>query len=156
MYTQKQIAEKVGKSAFWVWKTRKLPEYQDFVDGLLLEMRQKFLDNASTVEDLFDAEVRPSIDVIRGVRDDLDEKGDTRVKAALAFIDRAPSSPKAKQEIPDKQVIINIPIKQLETMKTAFEEEGETKLLEMVQNVEGSFEIPGVQKETEIKAKVID
>ena len=130
-----------GKSYWGQWKSKvkqvenlhKRGAYRAVMQEALKQISDRIMASAADVGKVLDEEILPSLSVLRQVRDNPEEKAGDRMKAALAFIDRAPSGPRKREEGGNVRTVIQIPIKQLEGIKQALIEDGEedtVKLLE--------------------------
>jgi hypothetical protein len=130
--TLKSLAKHVGRSSAWLTGVRAKPEYQETVRRTVAVIAKRVVDGAVDVEELFNNEIRPSVETLVEVRDNPFEKAGDRVKAANSLIDHAPKAPAKKVESRN-ETILRIPVQQMQTMRQALIEEGQNDLVELLE-----------------------
>lgn len=131
--TLSELAQGCGRGIVWLSKVRKKEAYRVEVKRILIDLKQRLLDRAAQYEELFNQEIVPSLNTVVALRDDLDQKGDVRLKAAFGLLDRAPDSPQVRQANDIQRVpTIIIGQDQFNTIKNALTETGQQALLDLL------------------------
>lgn len=95
------------------------------------------VERARDPEELFNDQILDSVKALIQLRDDPFGTPTARLKAALAFLDRAPKAPKARKEVEQHKTVIALPVGALRGMQQALIDEGTPQDLEIVELLEG-------------------
>jgi hypothetical protein len=112
-------------------------EYRRVVSQLHSLVAIRIVDHVSNVDDLFNMQIGPSAATLISIRDNLWAKDSDRIKASLAFLDRATKAPKAQQISENRSVVINLPVKVMEEMRVALEQEGSQESIDVIKMMDG-------------------
>lgn len=148
-WKDEDILAYMNKPLSWLLEIREHPDYQDEVSKLRESGRKKRLNTGDSVspgdiEDLFDAEIENSLEVIIGIRDNPGETASNRMKAAQMILERAPKVPSNKREEQAPKIILNIPYQQVETLKKVSDEMGRSDLIELLEGEDYTHKESGV------------
>ena len=118
----------------------KNPNYRLFLERCLRIRSQVLVQEADgDIEGLFNDQIAASAATLMEVRDNPFESGNTRMKAANAFLDRASKAPKVRREVEERRTVISIPVNELKTMQQALLEEGtdeDNEILDLLKGVD--------------------
>lgn len=132
------IGKKLGKGTNWVSTLRGRNEnYRRTVQSFYGLIAQKIVQDAGDVKELFNGQIRASARTLIEIRDSAWAKDADRIKAALAFLDRAPEAPKATEQRDVRTQVIQIPIEVMEGMREVLVEDKGEGNLEILRLVEG-------------------
>lgn len=122
------VARRLGKNKSYVYQTGYTnPEFKQVVKQLRAIVAHRLVDQVSDVSDLFDLQIRPSASTLMGIRDDIFAKDSDRIKASLAFLDRAPRAPKSTQQVDSRSVTVQIPLSDMQNMQQALKDVGDSE-----------------------------
>lgn len=133
------ISLKTGWPIEWVLQMRRKLEYHEMV-GRCVSLRAERMCEGVGIEELFNAQVRPSARTLIEIRDNPFKKAGDRIKAAVEFLDRAPDAPKVQKLQEERKIVINLPVGELRNMQQALIEQGTEEDLEIAGILEGEFE----------------
>jgi transcriptional regulator with XRE-family HTH domain len=120
-----EIARRLGKNPNAIYTLRwRSDSYKRVVRELSTILSMKVLDSQSTVAELFNSEIRPSVDTIVSLRDNLDQKGEVRLKAALGLLDRATMVPKVGAPQDNRSMTVVLPESAVANMMEALRLDG--------------------------------
>ena len=119
-----EIEVELSRPAGSVMTLRRTPDYQILLMRCISYVTRKRTGSARNPEELFNNEIVASAQALIEVRDSPFSKGGERIKAAVAFLDRAPKAPKVRKEIDERSIVISIPLSELQNMQQALLEEG--------------------------------
>jgi len=118
----------------------KNPHYRIFLERCIRVRAQVTVQAADgDIDGLFNDQIEASAATLMEVRDNPFESGNTRMKAANAFLDRASKAPKVRKEVEERRTIISIPVNELKTMQQALLEEGtdeDNEILDLLKGVD--------------------
>lgn len=136
----KEISQRLGKSEQYVYQLRATnSDYKYIVKQFNSIVAARLVAQVADVDTLFNEQINPSVVTLMEIRDNLFARDGDRIKASLAFLDRASKAPKATAQQEIKQMIIQIPITQMKEMRKVLEEVGGGggRALEALEKVEG-------------------
>ena len=132
-----EIARRMGKSREAVYYLRTNDDnYRKVLQQLHAEVAKCVVDQFADAADLFNQQIGPSAQTLIEVRDDPFASESARIKASLAFLDRAPRAPKATQQTDVRQMVISFPVRTMQEMQQALMEEGSPASLQTRQILE--------------------
>jgi hypothetical protein len=139
------IAKKFGKANNYIYQLRATnPEYKRVVQEFYQVVSRKVVDEVTNIDELFNAQIGPSAACLMEVRDNIWAKDADRIKASLAFLDRASKAPKATASVESRSMIIQIPVSTMREMRGVLGETGEgvdRELLELLEREDGGYEV---------------
>lgn len=137
----KEIAYKMGKGEKYVYQLRYSNDnYREVVRELHSLIASRIVGGAEDINSLFNSQIGPSVRTLMDIRDDLFAKDENRIKASLAFLDRAPDAPKATQNRESKSVTLSFPVTAMKNMRDALKESGMEEELGLLDLIEGGDE----------------
>lgn len=139
------IAKKFGKANNYVYQLRAVnAEYKRVVQEFYRAVSRKVVDEITNVDELFNRQIGPSAACLMEIRDNVWAKDADRIKASLAFLDRASKAPKATANVESRSMIVQIPLSAMKEMRGVLGETGDRadiELLEMFAVEGGEFEL---------------
>jgi hypothetical protein len=139
--TQKALAAYVRRSLSWLSAVRDKPAYQELVRRTTAAVAKRIVREAVDVEQMFNDQIRPSVETLVEIRDNPFNPAKVRVSASKELLDRAPEVPRKGDDMVDFVRKILIPVQHMKAISKALNEEGEGELLEMIESEEGTFKV---------------
>ena len=131
------IAEKLGKGPQYVYQLRYTnDEYKRVVQEFGRLVANRIVDEVVDVDELFNRQIGPSAATLIAVRDDPFSKDADKIKASLAFLDRASRAPKATQNSEVRSTVIQIPLASMREMRKVLGETGRVDDRELLALIE--------------------
>jgi hypothetical protein len=119
-----EISRRMGKSTQWVYQMRlNSPDYPSVVRQLGGIVAKRIVTQVSDIDELFNGQIRDSAATLIQIRDNDWAKDSDRIKASLAFLDRAPKAPKVTRNEISQVTTIQIPLSSMAAMQQALEED---------------------------------
>ena len=135
------IAAKLGKGNQYVYNLRfQNDEYRRVVQEFGLLVARRIVDEVTDVDELFNRQIGPSAATLIAVRDSPFAKDADRIKASLAFLDRASKAPKATANSEVRSTVIQIPLSSMREMRKVLGETGRVDDRELLALIEPSAE----------------
>jgi len=119
-----EIELELNKPAGAVINLRRVADYQILLQRCRAYITSKKIAATQNPEELFNQQIGPSVQALIEVRDNPLSKGGDRIKASIAFLDRAPKAPKVRKEVDERHLVISLPLSDLQNMQQALIEEG--------------------------------
>jgi hypothetical protein len=139
------IAEKLGKGSQYVYQLRYTnDEYKRVVGEFGRVVANRIVEEVADVDELFNRQIGPSAATLIAVRDSPFAKDADKIKASLAFLDRASKAPKATSNSEVRATVIQIPLAAMREMRKVLTETGEAgdqELLALIEPVEQAVQV---------------
>lgn len=120
----KEISRRLGKGDQYVYQIRERnPNYPPVVRQLQGLVARRVVSQVSDVNALFNGQIGDSVATLMEIRDNVWAKDENRIRASLAFLDRAPDAPKTTTQVDQRSVSIQIPLSTMQGMQQALEED---------------------------------
>lgn len=120
----KEIANRMRRSDQYVYQLRQQNnDYKHVVLQLQSIVAQKVVNNVSNIDELFNLQIGPSAATLIEIRDNLYAKDTDRLKASLAFLDRASKAPKQTSNVDSRAISINIDAEAFKEMQRALNDD---------------------------------
>ncbi len=132
------IEERLNRPPGFITTLRSNPKFRVILKNCIELRAQSVTANSDNPEELLDSQINDSIGALMEVRDDIFEKGSSRVKAAEGILNRAPAAPKPRKEVEQRRTVITLPVGALQNMQQALLEEGSEQDLETIELLEGT------------------
>jgi len=148
------ISAKLGKGEQYVYQLRYTnEEYKRVVGEFGRVVAQRIVDEVSDVDELFNRQIGPSAACLISVRDSPFAKDADRIKASLAFLDRASRAPKATANSEVRSTVIQIPLASMREMRKVLGETGtavDRELLALLEPAQEEEQIIEVVREDRV------
>lgn len=133
-----ELADMFGQPLSWLTALHERRDYRELVASHRIEEQENSSIPArklskSEVEDLFNQQIELSVRTLASIRDDLKETANNRIKASALILEHAPDVPAKRTEAQAPNVVINIPYQQVETIKTAALDMGDSDLIDLLE-----------------------
>lgn len=143
------ISARLGQARSYVYNLRTKAHYREMLRRCHTFIARHIVSSATDIDKLFNDQIGPSVATMIEIRDNPLEKGQTRLKAATEFLDRAPLGPKSRREVDERRTIIQIPVSALQTMQSALIETGnaeDREIHDLIEDDNGKYQVADAPK----------
>lgn len=132
-----EVERALGLTAGALASLRSKPQYREMVGRAVRLKALAVTEQAGSVDELFNGQIRASAAALIEVRDNPYAKESARIKAAAEFLDRASKAPKVRKEMDERRTVIVLPASDLRNMQQALLEEGTAEDIETLELLKG-------------------